>query len=191
MERVNINLDLGSVSTALWIAECWSFISDSRTKKCLWRVRCVHLKDAEPKSLNSYLGRRASVERFLLSSSCKVNESNIECWSLDICVPKTVIKHFFNVTSCSGWTCTCIGHLREKKKNLALFFSWTKQSLARLQKGEHHVCTGMSVFHLTEEDHDADETEDSSEDQAPNTQSVVICREKSMKKFNVKSHNSF
>lgn len=41
---------------------------------------------------------------------------------------------------------------------------------------------GYSFFHLTEEDHDADETEDSSEDQAPNTQSVVVYREKSMKK---------
>lgn len=59
----------------------------------------------------------------------------------------------------------------------------------------------MSFFHLTEEDHDADEAEDSSEDQAPNTQSVVVCREKTMKKASentkntktrhVKSHNSF
>lgn len=40
----------------------------------------------------------------------------------------------------------------------------------------------MSFFHLTEEDHDADETEDSSEDQAPNTQPVVVCREKTMTK---------
>lgn len=134
------------------------------------------------KSLDRYLGRRALVEHFLLSSSCKVNESNIECWSLDICVPITLIKPFFNVTSCSGWTCTCIGHLREKKKkkNLAFFFFFAGQSKA--YRGEHHVCTGTSFFHLTEEDHDADETEDSSEDQAPNTQSVVVCREKNTKK---------
>lgn len=88
----------------------------------------------------------------------------------------------------------------ERKEEFSLFFGLKN----RLKPSQRRSCTCAqpslcTSVQLTEEDHDANETEDSSQDQASNTQSVVVCRTKTSenihakhsKATNVKPYNSY